>query len=132
MRERLGEHHREALEERRLRERERTRERVVADVVVDEAGDDDVVAYRESSISGSPSITSRIGSARGAGRLYATKKSSELARALAFVDAARVEQVRRVAEPVRGAEHAPDRPVPTLDADADDGAGRRRSGTGVE
>ena len=70
--ERLGEDHREALEERRLGERERAGERVVARLVVDEAGDDDVVALREIASSASPSRTSTRSSA-GWRSLYAMK-----------------------------------------------------------
>ena len=96
LRERFGENHREALEERRLRERERARERVVAHVVVDEAGDRDVVAHRDRD--------ERIAQhdelewIAGVPLLVLDEEVEELTGTLALVDPARVEQVRRVAE----------------------------------
>ena len=97
------------------------RERVVARLVVDEAGHDDVVAFGE--LERARRRPARARDRRSGAILVRDEEVDERERALARVDPADVEQVRRVAEPVGRAE--PRRVGGAdLDADADDVAGR--------
>ena len=126
-REGLGQDHREALEERRLRERERARQGVVARLVVDEAGDDDVVAFgnldqvvtdqHEHEIVGRMTF------------LVGNEEVDERERTLALVDAADVEQIRLGSESVGRAESFRFRST-HLDSDADHLARRVEAETG--